>query len=593
MTSTNSTRDDRVRPHEDAEDSRTDWARLQAMNDSEVDMTDCPEMTPAEFARGIIRKGLKPPALSWEKRDRGGAVNSLSTLIAPEDSAPTLRLRLFQAQYTRCGMLLSFTKRKHHTEGIMTRLRLVLIFPLLAIGLFAGEKDGRWIDINAPTIPADVRYQGEYTGAFDAGDTLGCQVVALGKGIFQAVLYPGGLPGAGWDGTNRSILDGKLDAQTVTFTAASGERKHVAATRGREKNPSSTKVSLVTKFPPVGHVPSTATVTGATMTGSSAGKAFKLTKTIRQSPTLGQKPPQGAIVLFDGSNMDEWTGGSVNKTYKTLMPLPRDLMSKRTFHDYSIHLELMIPYQPEYRSQDRGNSGFYHVHDYEIQVLDSFAMDGNHNECGGIYSHKGPDVNMCLPPLAWQTFDVDFTNAVVENGKKVKDAIITVRHNGVLIHDRFKIPHKSKYGVRGGPMGRPGPIKLQNHREPLQYRNIWIVPKGDPPPPPPTATAATSITQPQPVAPTGEEAKALLGKWHIRFAGNHSEYVLNLYAHGTSNLTRKGKAWDGVWSVKDGTLTVTNPHDVIEIKLNEKDGVYSGKNTFGKARISRDELRVF
>jgi hypothetical protein len=471
--------------------------------------------------------------------------------------------------------------------------QLILVSLFIALPLFAGEKDGRWIDLNDPTIPIDVKYQGEYVGAFEGGGTLGCQVVALGKGIFQAVLYPGGLPGAGWDGKNRSIMDGKLADGVVQFTAATGKRSHVAATRGREKKPSSTRVSLVSEFPPPGHKPCTAQIAGILMAGNADGTPFSLKKAIRKSPTLGQKPPPGAIVLFDGTNMDEWTGGSVNKTFKTLMPLPRDLMSKRKFHDYTVHLELMLPYQPEYRSQDRGNSGFYFVHDYEIQVLDSFAMDGNHNECGGIYSHKGSDVNMCLPPLVWQTFDVDFTNAVVENGKTVKNAVITVRHNGVLIHDKFEIPGKSKYGVRKGGVGTPGPIKLQNHREPLQYRNIWVVPKGDPPPAPPKTAAVKSITLPQPVAPTTEEAKALVGKWHVRFSGNGSAYVLNLDAHGTSHLARKGKDWGGVWVVNDGTLRVTNPHDVIEIKLSEKDGVYSGKNNFGKARISRNELPVF
>ena len=102
-----------------------------------------------------------------------------------------------------------------------------------------------------------------------------------------------------------------------------------------------------------------------------------------------------------------------------------------------------------------------------------------------------------------------------------------------------------------------------------------------------------SITLPQPVAPSTKEAKALVGKWHVRFSGNGNEYVLNLYEHGTSNLARKGKDWAGVWIVKDGTLRVFNTHDTIEIKLSEADGVYAGKNTFGKARISRGALEAF
>jgi hypothetical protein len=383
--------------------------------------------------------------------------------------------------------------------------------------------------------------------------------------------------------------------EKVSFTPASGSRAHVAATRGREKNPSSTRVSLLTKFPPVGHKPCTAHIARDVMIGQIDGAPFRLKKTIRKSPTLAQKPPPGAIVLFDGSNMKEWTGGSIHKKFATLMPEPNNLMSKRKFNNYTVHLELMLPYQPTYRSQDRGNSGFYQVHDYEIQVLDSFGMDGAHNECGGIYSHKESDVNMCLPPLVWQTFDVEFTNAIVRDGGKVKNAVITVRQNGVVIHNKFEIPGRSKYGVRGGPQGVPGPFMLQNHREPLQFRNIWVLPHGPTPLLPVGQLKPPIAKKPamKPVAPVSDAAKAMLGKWHIRFSNNGNKYVLNLKDDGTSHLVRTGKAWDGVWIVKDGMLTVTNPHDVIRIKLMLKDGAYAGKNNFGSARLSRNEVSKF
>ncbi len=457
-----------------------------------------------------------------------------------------------------------------------------------------GANDGRWIDPTDPTIPVDFKYQGEYVGSLENGGKSGCQVVALGSGIFQAVIYTGGLPGAGWDGKSRSIMDGKLIGEEVSFTPASGKRAHVAVTRGREKKPSSTRVSLLTKFPPAGHKPCTAQIAGNKMKGEVDGAPFNLKKTIRKSPTLGQKPPPGAIVLFDGSNMKEWTGGSIHKKFATLMPEPRSLMSRRKFQNYTVHLELMLPYQPTYRSQDRGNSGFYQVHDYEIQILDSFGMDGAHNECGGIYSHKGSDVNMCLPPLVWQTFDVEFTNAIVKDGRKIKNAVITVRQNGVVIHDKFEIPGRSKYGVRGGPQGVPGPFMLQNHREPLQFRNIWVLPNGTTPPAP-TSKVVEKQPKPsmKPVAPTSAAAKAILGQWHIRFSNNGNKYALNLKPDGRSHLARTGKAWDGVWVVKEGMLTVTNPHDVIRIQLAPKGSVYSGKNNFGAARLSRNEVPKF
>jgi hypothetical protein len=136
----------------------------------------------------------------------------------------------------------------------------------------------------------------------------------------------------------------------------------------------------------------------------------------------------------------------------------------------------MLPFRPDGRGQGRGNSGFYQVHMYEVQVLDSFGLDGKDNECGGVYQKADPKVNMCLPPLVWQTYDIDFTNAVAEGGKVVKEARMTARHNGVVIHDDLAIKGKTG-GARRDPEGTPGPLFLQGHGNPLQYRNIWIVEK--------------------------------------------------------------------------------------------------------------------
>jgi hypothetical protein len=141
-----------------------------------------------------------------------------------------------------------------------------------------------------------------------------------------------------------------------------------------------------------------------------------------------------------------------------------------------MHIEFLLPYRPAARGQGRGNSGFYHVDHYEMQILDSFGLEGLNNECGGIYSKKASDVNGCFPPLSWQTYDVDFKNARSKNGKKTANAILTARLNGILIHNGYEIPGKTG-GSRADPEGTPGPIKLQGHGNPLQFRNIWILEK--------------------------------------------------------------------------------------------------------------------
>ena len=111
-----------------------------------------------------------------------------------------------------------------------------------------------------------------------------------------------------------------------------------------------------------------------------------------------------------------------------------------------------------------------------MQILDSFGLEGKDNECGGVYTRLAPKVNMCLPPLQWQTYDVEFTNAVREGDKVVKKARITSKHNGVLVHDNAEIAGVTG-GARNEPEGTPGVLRLQGHGNPLQFKNIWVVEK--------------------------------------------------------------------------------------------------------------------
>lgn len=284
----------------------------------------------------------------------------------------------------------------------------------------------------------DFALQGEYLGM--AGDqTWGAQVIALGEGKFDIVGYRGGLPGAGWqrgDETRRGT--GQRDGDMVKI-------------QGDEFS---------------------ATIRDGVLTVFRDGeKVAELRKVERKSPTLGALAPAGALVLFDGTSADAFENG---KLVEGNLLGATNCVSKRTFGDHFLHIEFRTPFMPASRGQARGNSGVYVQGRYEVQVLDSFGLEGKDNECGGIYRLAAPKVNMCFPPLAWQTYDIDFTAARYDaSGKKIANARITVKHNGVTIHDNLELPS-------GTPGYKPeGPEKLglflQNHGNPVVFRNIWVL----------------------------------------------------------------------------------------------------------------------
>jgi hypothetical protein len=223
---------------------------------------------------------------------------------------------------------------------------------------------------------------------------------------------------------------------------------------------------------------------GGTLAGTIAGKAkgeFSLTQSKRTSPTLGAKPPAGAVVLFDGKSLEAWQSRDGKGAAKwkivegdAMQAGGGDITTKENFKDVKLHIEFRTPYMPTATGQGRGNSGVYPQGRYEIQVLDSYGLEGADNECGGIYQIARPKVNMCLPPLDWQTYDVTFKVARFDaSGKKTANARITILHNGVTIHEDLELPH-----VTGGALSNneneAGPLLLQDHANPVQFRNIWI-----------------------------------------------------------------------------------------------------------------------
>lgn len=310
----------------------------------------------------------------------------------------------------------------------MTRLATLLFATAAALAApgHAADTARTWTNPEQATADdPDFKAQGEF-----ARDGEGVQVAALGGGSFYVSRFQGGLPGAGWDGSP----------------------------------------------------PQVSTVKTADLDSTLKG----LGKVERKSPTLGAKPPKGADVLVGESVDATLVKGEAKDGF-----LWAGAQTIKEYGDFEMHLEFRLPYKPStpLSSQDRGNSGIYLHNRYEVQVLDTFGLVYDREQvgvpiksdpkqwCGCFYKFKTADVPMCLPPLQWQTYDISFRAArFADDGSKTEDVTITVKHNGVVIHDAVQLPKGT--GVGGSRKEVPqGPIIFQGHGNPVAYRNVWIAPK--------------------------------------------------------------------------------------------------------------------
>ncbi|MBN1482568.1 DUF1080 domain-containing protein [candidate division KSB1 bacterium] len=196
-------------------------------------------------------------------------------------------------------------------------------------------------------------------------------------------------------------------------------------------------------------------------------------------------PPSDAIVLFDGSDMSNWRamdGGAakwiVNEDYMESVRGAGYVRTLQGFGDCQVHVEFMTPTPPRGESQGRGNSGVFLMGIYEVQVLDSYDnltyADG---QCAAIYGQFPPQVNVCRKPGEWQAYDIIFkAPQFAENGDLLKPALITLFQNGVLVHDHVEIKGPTNWCSKSPYQPHPGklPLSLQDHGNPVRYRNIWV-----------------------------------------------------------------------------------------------------------------------
>lgn len=348
-------------------------------------------------------------------------------------------------------------------------LTFLFLWPVTAVAIAAQESPQTYADPAEAMRQSPVfRVQGEYLGTLvdDSGASrpIGVQVVAVADDRVTFVVLPGGLPGAGSDGRDATAYSGDLSGPNIRIAGGPVERV-VADGNTLAAYRSSTEV-------------------------------WTARRVSRESPTAGARAPENAVVLFDGSSTNAFEAGEMTEDGLLIA----GTRTRDTFRDFTLHLEFRLPFKPTVfpGNQDRGNSGLYIFDRYEVQILDSFGLhysttDGwedqfekdwqrsppsNRNQWGGaLYLAQPPDIAMNLPPLTWQTYDIEFTAPRFDDtGRKVDDARISVRHNGVLVHDGVRLSSGTGAGGKR-PEIPDGPLVLQDHANPVRFRNIWIVPR--------------------------------------------------------------------------------------------------------------------
>ncbi len=345
-------------------------------------------------------------------------------------------------------------------------LSVAVLVAAMSGSLLAQEKKNEYVSIDEVKAVAedyrDFQIQGEYL--WQVGEkTFAAQCIADGDGKFTVVGFPGGFPGQGWASKQvRIYYRGQVEGDAVVLKVESMDIE------GKRNQPI-----------PENHANDTIKIDleGKTMTFIVPGMPDRVAEKVdRVSTRLGARD-EGAIVFYDGMTKDAVSTDKLarfRKINEETGAMFAEFATKELEKgkECIIHVEFMLSFMPRAKGQGRSNSGVYVNECYECQVLDSFGLRGENNECGGFYQQKPPICNAVFSPLKWQTYDFHLTPAKFENGQKVANARVDVALNGILIHENLEITGATP-GCKNEADEARG-IYFQGHGNNVQYRNIWV-----------------------------------------------------------------------------------------------------------------------
>ncbi len=340
----------------------------------------------------------------------------------------------------------------------MTLAMIKTLSMVALIGCFLSMDiiDKAYITLDEARTYPGFSMQSEYSGSLSLrngkkASDMSLQVAIYGNNRFRAVLYYGGLPGDGPDPVSENDiieLEGSYEDHTLRvdgdFPLHFQFNHNLITALDKQNNY-------------MGH--------------------FK--RVHRKSPTLGMAPPENAIVLFDGTHLDYWDENT-EMTEDGL--LKEGAKTKDHYKDMRLHVEAKLAFIP-YTRRGLTNSGIYIQNRYEVQILDSYTLTPTISGNASLYNEIAPRVNASYPPLTWQTYDVFFrAPRFDEDGNKVENARFTVYLNGVLEHYNVELEGGTGAGGRRSEVPA-AELYLQDHRDPVRFRNIWLVEGVSTPPP--------------------------------------------------------------------------------------------------------------